>query len=593
MESPLMNFSPEERVQIFVDFFELMGQNPIVTLQRSRINHDHPILKLIDVSNVNITIRGKTPLLSVFDSGLLTPFVLLLSKKANPEQLDHRNKRPIELALKQGRMTTVWCLLQFGCKLPSGVNYIPEYLDPDFKEFEFMKRFYDDQVSFQKIVGTLIQKTEKYPTELLIQILCALQAMTLDYERGFQSFSLEIIRNILYHRHSKDKEAVQLTIQKFFTDGLLHQNLKEIFLAINQQLIPRPHYFTSNYKTAWIFESLLSLSDNATQEEILKNVQAFINYSLNKDDVIIEHLVKIVIPNMPEISDTILVPWLETCINVWCAKAKNKSLFLKKILEVLPENKWNGLKEWIHIELGNNLTQVDQKSTNFIKKLIPTKLYRSTILESDKCYVCLESGNKKDLLVQFQLCDSFLHVYWHQECLREHMASLQSIKCVDEGCQRKLNEQELLSIYSEKEIKYFKILYAQKNGLIRCKIPNCLGTFLNSPQELEEIKARQQHISQEMKSLSWMACPLCQTFQCILCDNLHGIGNCMHSAQKWENERHTLRSRPEFSLLPKETRLCPYGDCKSPIEKNGGCENVTCAKCKRKFKWLKDKNVVL
>jgi hypothetical protein len=53
--------------------------------------------------------------------------------------------------------------------------------------------------------------------------------------------------------------------------------------------------------------------------------------------------------------------------------------------------------------------------------------------------------------------------------------------------------------------------------------------------------------------------------------------------QKWKIENSEADARYE-EWVKANAKRCPH--CKSPIEKNGGCNHMTCKKCSHEFCWL-------
>ncbi|KAJ1630723.1 hypothetical protein T492DRAFT_1001394 [Pavlovales sp. CCMP2436] len=93
-------------------------------------------------------------------------------------------------------------------------------------------------------------------------------------------------------------------------------------------------------------------------------------------------------------------------------------------------------------------------------------------------------------------------------------------------------------------------------------------------------------------------CPQCAHSFCILCrGGWHGHGPCNDFKAKFDAaspaEREVLEARFGSSVIAEmhsnawiasATQPCP--GCRGPIEKNGGCNHITCSKCKHEWCWL-------
>jgi E3 ubiquitin-protein ligase RNF14 len=93
-------------------------------------------------------------------------------------------------------------------------------------------------------------------------------------------------------------------------------------------------------------------------------------------------------------------------------------------------------------------------------------------------------------------------------------------------------------------------------------------------------------------------CAQCSFAFCILCKrSWHGHGPCSDFKARWDRADADERARLEATFgtamieevqsrayISETTQKCPA--CRSAIEKNGGCNHITCAKCKYEWCWL-------
>ncbi|KAI5202959.1 hypothetical protein AUEXF2481DRAFT_8503 [Aureobasidium subglaciale EXF-2481] len=79
-------------------------------------------------------------------------------------------------------------------------------------------------------------------------------------------------------------------------------------------------------------------------------------------------------------------------------------------------------------------------------------------------------------------------------------------------------------------------------------------------------------------------CQSCQHKNCVACEiDWHVDETCdqYQARRRTERGEEDERSRAEMEKISKE---CP--ECHAPIEKNDGCDHMTCSKCRHEFCWL-------
>ena len=62
---------------------------------------------------------------------------------------------------------------------------------------------------------------------------------------------------------------------------------------------------------------------------------------------------------------------------------------------------------------------------------------------------------------------------------------------------------------------------------------------------------------------------------------------CSAQVRDWNamlREAQKLAASQSESWVTKNTKACP--GCKAPIQKNGGCNHVTCTRCQGHFCWV-------
>lgn len=101
-----------------------------------------------------------------------------------------------------------------------------------------------------------------------------------------------------------------------------------------------------------------------------------------------------------------------------------------------------------------------------------------------------------------------------------------------------------------------------KPGARECPTPNCKAIFFNKDNK------REQH-----------ACPDCKKSYCANCRIKHDAKKTCEKAKK---EQETANDK----WKKENTKDCPNPKCKAAIEKNEGCNHMTCQKCRNEFCWV-------
>eukprot|EP01083_Nonionella_stella_P296835 1008285_1 len=155
-------------------------------------------------------------------------------------------------------------------------------------------------------------------------------------------------------------------------------------------------------------------------------------------------------------------------------------------------------------------------------------------------------------------------------CMREHFrvqitdANVIGLRCVQAGCDRMFKEDEILSYFADdieivRKYEKFKrnLQLAQNKNCRWCPKPGCETFMFGSSR-----KPR-------------LACPKCSTVICFKCNNLWHEGR---ECQEVIDEKYGDWAKG------KDIQLCPR--CKARIEKEAGCNHMTCSACHYQFCWL-------
>lgn len=180
-----------------------------------------------------------------------------------------------------------------------------------------------------------------------------------------------------------------------------------------------------------------------------------------------------------------------------------------------------------------------------------------------KCDICFEDKDQssfKKLACGHSFC---------AECLQVIVKKYLLLRCPDASCKERFTGQDAHTIANgdEQLVQKFKDamdeqLFMQKPGARHCRTPNCPAVFLNAKNE---IKDRQ--------------CSRCKEIYCANCALKHAPTVSCSQAQEKEDEKN----KKDKAWLEKNTKQCPQ--CAYAIQKNDGCNHMTCNKCQHEFYW--------
>jgi len=191
-----------------------------------------------------------------------------------------------------------------------------------------------------------------------------------------------------------------------------------------------------------------------------------------------------------------------------------------------------------------------------------------------QCAICLEDYTIADVFVLDGCYHKFCRVClagWVSSRIQE--AEVSTIKCPERTCQQRINYQEIHLIVKDAETmrKYedFTLQQAlEKMTDIRwCPKPSCGMAMVGGNDTL-------------MMRCPRETCGFCFCFRCK--EPWHADSTC-EQYQAWK--RDNKGGQDMFRRwMNQNAKPCPK--CRSPIEKNGGCNHMTCVKCRHQFCWL-------
>ncbi|RKF57882.1 E3 ubiquitin-protein ligase dbl4 [Golovinomyces cichoracearum] len=168
--------------------------------------------------------------------------------------------------------------------------------------------------------------------------------------------------------------------------------------------------------------------------------------------------------------------------------------------------------------------------------------------------------------------DCYRH-YLNQKIKEEGEAA--RIQCAQDGCKKIIDAKSLdLLVTPDLRVRYHELLtrtyIEDKENMKWCPAPDCVNAI--------ECSIRKSDLDKVVPTVTCY-CKYRFCFGCTLAD--HQPAPC-ELVRKWlkkcEDDSETS------NWISANTKECPK--CNSTIEKNGGCNHMTCRKCKHEFCWM-------
>jgi ariadne-1 len=198
------------------------------------------------------------------------------------------------------------------------------------------------------------------------------------------------------------------------------------------------------------------------------------------------------------------------------------------------------------------------------------------IIKGFVCDICCEDGPELQSFAMkcgHRYCVNCYKQYLNQKVREEGEAA--RIQCPQDGCKRIMDAKSLdLLVTADLQQRYRELLtrtYVEdKEHLKWCPAPDC--------QNAIECGIKKKDLD---KVVPTVACDCSHRFcfGCILAD--HQPAPC-ELVKKWLKK--CADDSETANWISANTKECPK--CNSTIEKNGGCNHMTCRKCKHEFCWM-------
>ena len=192
------------------------------------------------------------------------------------------------------------------------------------------------------------------------------------------------------------------------------------------------------------------------------------------------------------------------------------------------------------------------------------------------CDICCEDGDDLQtfaLKCNHRFCVDCYRQYLTQKIREEGEAA--RIQCPADGCQRVIDSRSLdLLVTPALYDRYRELLnrtYVEdKDALKWCPAPDC--------ENAVECAVKAKDLDRVVPTVT-CRCGHCFCFGCALTD--HQPAPC-DLVKRWLKK--CADDSETANWISANTKECPK--CNSTIEKNGGCNHMTCRKCKYEFCWM-------
>lgn len=222
-----------------------------------------------------------------------------------------------------------------------------------------------------------------------------------------------------------------------------------------------------------------------------------------------------------------------------------------------------------------------KKSEKLLKKVsselrrssIPLRASRNSHLQSNieiikgtECPICLEEILKDANYVRL-ICGHFTCKNCFDEYLRTKITNSQvnNIKCPYEGCQFTLHESEVVYFLKSRP-DLLKKFYKFKNTQEIAANPNMKWCIRPDCEKIVKVNLNAES--------SYVRCECGQEF-CFKCNNAWHPGQACEDYIEGVYKNYIQRA---------EVKFCP--NCHALIEKNDGCNHMTCLQCDYQFCWI-------
>jgi hypothetical protein len=194
------------------------------------------------------------------------------------------------------------------------------------------------------------------------------------------------------------------------------------------------------------------------------------------------------------------------------------------------------------------------------------------VQEGQECPICGEAGDMFRLACEHQTCrDCLQHML--ANAVQEH--STRSLRCSDPDCRQSFSPADIAQMTDDQALLnnisdlFFQEFAAQDPHIRHCPTADCpyMYSYEGNPDQV--------------------TCPTCHQSYCSNCRVNHPVGVACDQAEHQNHgvaADHAAEEAATEQLIHNTTKSCPR--CHAAIEKNEGCNHMTCSNCGYEFCWL-------
>ena len=247
------------------------------------------------------------------------------------------------------------------------------------------------------------------------------------------------------------------------------------------------------------------------------------------------------------------------------------------------------------------LVQRRRNVTENVSESANTQVSTSTQTQKAKeCEICADTITLDHTLTRAitQECTHPAQVAICKPCIEHHIhAQIDSVgwdgvRCPVPECRGVFKYNDLQDMASTADFERYDAHIFQKamekesgSDYRQCAHPNCTGGGWCSPE-----------------TESFLTCPKCTQQTCIECNVIwHKGKTCAEHNEDIRNQNENedaelikeaadraATEAKSVEFIEAEYKACPNKNCGYRIEKNGGCDHMTCRKCRHQFCWICD-----
>lgn len=249
-----------------------------------------------------------------------------------------------------------------------------------------------------------------------------------------------------------------------------------------------------------------------------------------------------------------------------------RNLLDKNVLDKQQKSPLDLAKLYKKLELVSYLIWAKMNPTVKLAQSVSKEEIKDEERDCAICYVTKKSTDFTTLSCSHEYCTTCL-----QQVIKQAIVTgnLNGLRCPTPKCPTSFEVTVTNTLLHDSETRnklneiQFQTWLANQSKYVGCPKPNCPSGFINERTDQFTVK-----------------CDSCEEIYCAQCLKQHSARlTCLQateenkkiSANKEEQEKESQKWKERY------TRPCPA--CKASIQKNEGCNHMSCAKCKHQFCW--------